>query len=136
MCKLAGAGSGRFPLTLKLVPAAPVMPVEETVMLLKLCAPAPPIVLLAPSNIIVPLPPVNVPLLVQLPLTVCVLLPPLKVVELPMLTAPLKVILEAEVKETAVPDPMLLVKFPSTVKAIAGKVLVTDPEELLSVRLP
>lgn len=53
-----------------------------------------------------------------------------------MVTVPLIIILEAEVNETDVPDPILLVKFPSIVKAVPGMVLVTAPDELLNIKLP
>jgi hypothetical protein len=52
-----------------------------------------------------------------------------------MVRLPVTVIAAPAVNET-LPDPGLLVRLPVTTMAPDGIVLVTDPEELLSVRLP
>ena len=80
--------------------------------------------------------PVKVPLLAQLPPMLCEKLPPLKVVEAPRETFPLTVIFEAAVNETEVPVPNTVLRFPTTVNAVPGKVFTAAPLELLSLRFP
>ena len=53
-----------------------------------------------------------------------------------METFPLTVMAEAAVKLTAVPTPILLVRFPRIANAVAGKVFVAEAVELLNVRFP
>ena len=80
--------------------------------------------------------PLKVPLLAQLPPMLWEWVPPLNVVEAPMVKFPLTVIFEPAVNETEVPVPNVLLRLPTTVKAVAGNVLTAAPLELLSLRFP
>lgn len=122
-----------FPDTLIVADEA-VIPERRKLILLKFCRPAPLMVVKGPSNETVLVLPVNVPLFTKFPLTVCELLLPSKVVDAPTFTFPFIVIFEAAIQDTEVPEPTVLVKFPSIVKAVPGIVFVTAPDELLSVR--
>ena len=53
-----------------------------------------------------------------------------------METFPLTVILAAAVKVTEVPAPAVLLRLPTTVIAVGGKVFTTAPPELLNARFP
>jgi len=53
-----------------------------------------------------------------------------------METFPLTVIAAAAVKLTEVPEPILLLRFPRTDNAVAGKVFVAAPAELVNIRFP
>ena len=63
-------------------------------------------------------------------------MPPLKVVEAPISTLPFIVTLEAAVKESEVPEPFVVLRFPSIVKAVPGKVFVDAPDLLEKIRFP
>lgn len=60
----------------------------------------------------------------------------MNVVDSPIDTFPLTVIFENAVNDTDVPVPTVLVRFPTMVNAVAGKVLIAEPPELLNFRLP
>lgn len=126
----------KLPAIFSEVAAAAVILEAATVISLKLLAPVPLSKVPAPVKLTVLVLPVKVPLLVQLPATVWEKLPPLKVVEVPRLTLPLMVNAAAAVKDTDVPEPIVLVRLPAIIKGVAGNVLVAAPDELLSVRLP
>ena len=107
-----------------------------TTRLLKVCVADPEMVVPGPFILTVLVPAVNVPLLTQLPETAWVKLPPLNIVAKPMVSLPLIVILAPALKVTPVPDPVLKVKLPAMVKAVASADLITAPAELLKLRLP
>lgn len=126
----------RFPpMAIDVVPAA-FTPEPVIVRLLRLFDPVPLMIALVPLMVTVPVPPFTVPLFVQLPPTPCENDPPLNVVELPMETFPFTVIPFKAVKETDVPPPSELVRFPAIVIALAGILFVAAPVLLLNVRLP
>ena len=60
----------------------------------------------------------------------------MKVVEAPRETLPLTVIFAPAVNETEVPAPTTLVRFPTTVNGVAGRVFTAAPLELDSFRFP
>jgi len=74
--------------------------------------------------------------LAQLPPMLCEKLPPLNVVDAPRETFPFTVIAEAAVNETEVPVPNTLLRLPTTVSAVPGKVFTAAPLELLTLRFP
>ena len=125
-----------FPEIFNEVPDAAVIPETRKLILLKFCVPVPLIMLEGPSNEIVPVLPLKVPSLTQLPPTVWEKLPALKIVDTPISTFPFIIILEAAVKETDVPEPFKLLKFPSIVKPVAGKVFVDAADLLEKIRFP
>lgn len=125
----------RFPVKL-ILPSEKLINEAAIVRLLKFWVPDPLTVLPGPVNVMVPVLPLNVPLFTQFPPMLCVKLLPLNVVEALMDTFPLTVIVAAAVKETEVPAAKLLLRFPSTVNAVAGNVFTAAPPELLSVRFP
>src|SRR5439155_18660233 len=90
----------------------------------------------APVKVTKPVLPVKVPLLVQFPPIEWAKELPLKVVEGPIETFPLTVMTWPAAKETDVPVPSVLVRFPAMVMALVGIVLVAEPPLLLRVRLP
>ena len=53
-----------------------------------------------------------------------------------MFMAPVTEMFAVAVNNTAVPAPMLLVREPEMVNAVAGIVFVTAPEEAVKTRLP
>src|SRR5437016_28663 len=112
------------------------IPVPARVRLLKLLAPVPLMSAAVPVKVTSPVLPVYVPLLVQFPPIECANELPLKVVEDPMDTFPLTVMTWPAVKETDVPAPSALVRFPAMLMALVGMVLVAAPALLLRVKLP
>src|SRR6267154_1153881 len=125
----------KFPATLRVVPPDAVMPAPLKATLLKLLAPAPLMSAPGPLKLAELVAPANVPAFDQLPPKECVKAPPLKVVEEPSTTLPRTVMAAPAVKETDVPTPTALVRFPAMVKAVTGIVLTAAPLLLLSVRL-
>lgn len=113
-----------------------VMEEAAIVRLLKFWVPVPPMELPVPVKISVLVFPVNVPLLIQLPPTECVKLPAINVVDAAIVILPLTVMFDAAVKETDVPEPDEVVKFPTIAKAVPGNVFTAAPLALLKVRLP
>ena len=102
----------------------------------KLFAPLPEITPSGPFIVAVLVAPEKMPEFVQFAPTECEYEPPLNVVPLPMFILPLTVIAAPAVNETDAPPTLVtLDKFPATVKADAGKVLVAAPL-LLRMRCP
>lgn len=97
--------------------------------------PLPLIVAAAPLKFNVPLHPLKVPLLTQLPFREWVYVDPSKVQDVLRLTFPAMEMVFKAVK-LKVPDETDPVKFPAMASDVAGSVFVTDPLELLNVRLP
>ena len=118
----------RLPDTFNKVLVAAVIPEERKLISLKLCVPFPLMVVVGPLKLTVLVVPVKIPLFIQLPLIVCEKLPPLKVVAFPMFTFPFIIRLEAAVNVTDDPVPIKLVKFPSIIKSVAGKVFIAVPD--------
>ena len=126
----------KFPATERSVPGAAVTPAPVMTRLLKRFVPAPLTTEPEPANVICPEPPLKVPLLVQFAPTEWANAPPLKVVPWPSKRLPRMVMGARAVKETELPTAAVLVRFPAMVSTAAGRVLVTAPLLVLSVRFP
>ena len=131
-----GAIVEKLPATFKFVVAAAAIFEAPKLILLKLCVPVPESTAPGPLKLIVLVPPVNTPLFVKFPSIVCVKAPAEKVVPEFMVVLPLIEMFAFATNETAVPNPTEDTRFPATMNAVDGNVLITVPAEALKERLP